>query len=407
MRFKYLPLILPALTLPVAAQETAQAIQQEIELIRNYSNFDLKFFEGNMFIAEVDTSVEHIDNFEFSPDDKESTIAYSLNPKAFVQVHQDNHLFQSFIDIKRNQFADFSDDDHNEYHVLGKYFYRLGGEHRLLASFTFDESYEYRGSGLSKGLADVVDTGNTIQETLVNVGYQRGRPGGVSHINLLLGANKLEYQTNAEITDRFNFDTVFAIGDFDYLYTGKTYFTSTFTYYDFTYDNASDLERTELGFMVGAKWEASLASKFEALVGYQEIELTESKLKLDQTKWRFIYTWEPSEQIRLSISSKRQTENNSEVASDFAIADLHLLLFNYEFTEFTAFDFITKIETTDVQFNGTSREEEELAITTRFSYWWHPRVTFNVSYGYEENDSDFEAFSYEQNRFSVGATFRF
>lgn len=378
-----------------------------VNVERTDANFNLDFVEGSRVDFSLSAEVNYTDNFLYSQEDKQSTLGYSINPSAFLQAHNDNHLFQVVTDVTRNQYVDFEEDNHTDTVILGKYFYKLAPDHRLFISGSLDNLYQFRGQGLSKGNAQSVDTGDKRQDTMVNLGYQFGRVESVSRFNLLVGAENSEYKTRRSSTYLYDFNRGFIQAELDYLIGAKTYLSSVLTVSDYDYENSDSLSRTETTALAGINWEVTTASKLKLLVGSQQIGFDSYDSNNNKFSWLASYHWRPNDFMSFTLSSSRKTEDDAEAVTDFKITDFYQANFNYLMNDYLRIIVNVANKHSDVIFNQQERDESELYSNVTLNYKYSNWLSASFAVSYTENDSEVALFSYDRQLMSLGVDILF
>ncbi|REL30997.1 outer membrane beta-barrel protein [Thalassotalea euphylliae] len=372
---------------------------------RTDSNFSFPFVEGNQFDIELGLETVHIDNFLNQKQDKQSTTSYTLSALGFAQFHDDDYLLQSYANIDTKTFDDFEEDDHTDLALLGKYFYRLMPAHRLFISSSFDKRYEYRGTGLSRGIANTFSKGDSKENTLVNLGYQIGNLNSVSRFNAIIGSEQSEYSTRRAVTNIYDYQRLFTQLDLDYLITGKSYLAFDLGFNDFAYDNNSVSDRTEARALVGAKWTPNQASSLAILLGYQAVDFENLDRKEQDFAWQGSYDWRPTERLRLSLITARQSEVENEQESEAKITDTYQASLIYLFNERWQFNTLVQFERKDTLLRDASRLDKELELSSSVSYQLNSSFTIVGRYQYIESNSDFSPFDYERQQFGVSLSY--
>lgn len=382
-------------------------IAKAVEVERSDSNFNLEFIEGSRLDLSLTSEVFYIDNFLYSEKNKQSTSGYSINPKAFLQAHNEQHLVQFLANVDYIGYENFEDDSHTNSTLLAKYFFKLAPDHRLFVSTSFDDTFVHRGKGLTQGIAQAVDKGDEKQESLFNIGYQYGRVESVSQFNLSAGIENSEYQTRREVTEFYDFQRSFVQAELNYLIGTKTYFSSDVLYADYEYENAPYLDRNESLLLAGVKWDYSEASRFELLIGIQRIDFSNTDDSEDKFSWRASYHWQPNEVFSLKILSSRKTEDEAELDSYLKISDFYQLTVNYLMTDYLGFSLQVLGKDSELSIADALREDFEFSTLMGINYQYNDDIRANFSLSFNEKDSDINQFSYEQQLLSVGVDIRF
>jgi len=373
------------------------------------SNFDIEFIEGSQLSFDVKANLSTVDNFLYENNEskKESTKAFSIKPSAFLQAHNENHLIQTFIDIESNKYDRFEQDDHTTKTVLAKYFYKLAPVHRAFISVSLDDYYEFRGQGLTKGIASTVDKGDTVVNTLVNAGYQYGRVDTVSRLNILIGKSKLEYKTREDITNIYDYEKDFALLDIDYAIAPKTELALSMEINDYTYP-ANPVFNNEVSYVLaGINWRPSTASELKLLFGQEQLSFESHYSDESSFKWRVNYNWFPLDYITVSFNSGRAIHTRAELGSDFYVVDNFSAIMNYRINEYFTFRLHSSYSKNRVTFEDIKRNETKVASSTGIDFKYSEKLAFNVDINYNEITSDNQLYDFDRVSLLVGTTLKF
>ncbi|NMP33336.1 hypothetical protein HII17_17435 [Thalassotalea sp. M1531] len=391
----------PILIAFVATSSNAVSIEKQA------SNFDIEFVEGNQLILNANASVATIDNFLYEQSGGDSTTEISLNPSVFLQAHNETHLGQFFGEVINRQYGDFDEDDHTDKSVLAKYFYKLASDHRAFVSLSFDEIYEFRGRGLTKGIASSVDKGDTVESTLINAGYQYGRVDSVSRLNALLGQKQIEYSTRKSLTQLYKNTRDFVLIDLDYLVGAKTYLSFSAEYNQYEYENNSALDKDVIYAIGGIKWKPSAASELDILIGTEQIKFNSNQSDESKFKWRLNYNWMPFDYFNFSISSGRATDTKAELGSDFKVSDSYTASANYKINEFFSYKISASLIASEISLEEQIRNEDSLRFLTGLQFRYSEKFNAYIDFSYNELESDVVQFEFDRSQITVGCNISF
>lgn len=374
---------------------------------RSKSNVEIAFAEGNKADLEVTTGVSYTSNFLYSDHDEASDSGYFLKADAFLQTHSDTQLLQVYGKAIRNQFDDYSDDSHTTVTALGKYYFKLSSEQRLFASATYDELFEYRGTGLSLGSGDELSEGDERVDMLFNAGYQYGRTDSVSRFNLTAGVFDSEYRTREALTKAFNYERSFVASNLDYLAAGATYITLEVDFSDFTFDNSPDFDRNELLILAGIRNELSEASSVILLLGTQKVSYDLGGADKNEFAWKTSYSWRPTDFLNISFASERKTNETPEVQNDLRVDERFGITARYLFSDSLAFTAKADIIKADIESNGSGREDDLVVYDLSLNYSINDRVGVYAEIVHRDRDSQLDDFSYQRIDSTFGISVKF
>ncbi|WP_448213271.1 outer membrane beta-barrel protein [Colwellia sp. MEBiC06753] len=385
-----------SLTLLTVANSYATGYQ------RSDSNFNFPFVEGDQFIGNVKLNGLMIDNFLFSEDTQQSTTGYQVEPSLFIQSFSDHQLLQIYADANYKTYAKFSDDQHTDITALGKYFIKTIDQQRAFFSASFNKNYEFRGTGLSQGIANTLAKGDTRETALFNLGYQIGRPESVSRLNALIGAEQVSYSTRKLITSAYEYDRIFAAIDFNYLLSGKTYLATDFVYGQFNYKANEAFNRLHGHGLIGVKWQPSVLSELKLLLGYQAVSFDENNYRQSSFSWLGQYLWQPSELFTLSLKSARSTDDTSELNTAVKITDNYGVDIKYQLTDTVNLGLNASYRDSLVVLAEGESKDKRTIFNAKVNYKITDTVLINGEYLYTDKEANLTTLNYNRQIFSVG-----
>jgi len=196
-------------------------------------NGKFSFSEGNLLSTEVKTNFGQINNFLHSSDNKLKTKFFEVSPELFIQTQGEGSLFQLEAMASYFTFDEFANDDHYDFSLLSKFHLRFAQSQKVFLTGFITDKYEYRGTGLSLGKPNTIEEGDTKRNEFLNAGYLYGHQDSLARAEFLVGYRDFSYLTRASVTDPLAYSTSYFQGNFDYLISGKTYFSTKFQYEDF------------------------------------------------------------------------------------------------------------------------------------------------------------------------------
>lgn len=371
------------------------------------SNVEIAFAEGNKLELGVSTGAKHTSNFLYAEKNEESDVGYTLSADSFMQMHNEQQLLQLYAKVTRNQFSDFSNDNHTTTSAIGKYFLKLSSEQRLFATATYNRAFEYRGTGLSLGNGNALAEGDERDDTLFNIGYQYGRADSTSRFNITAGVFDSEYQTRTAETSRFNYKRNFIASNLDYLATGATYITLTADYSDFAYDDSSMLDRNELLLLAGIKNQLSTASSVALLLGSQKVSNDVGDGEKSEFAWNATYNWYPTEFLSLWLVSEKKTNETPENRNELRIDERYSLASRYELSDKLAFNAKAQIIKADIESDGSQREDDLVVYDLGLTYSFNENINVFIQLQHQDRDSQLDNFSYQRTDSTFGVSVKF
>lgn len=371
-------------------------------------NGEFSFSEGNLLLTEVSTGLGQIDNFLRSNDSSISTNYIELSPELFLQTQSDTSLFQ--IQAKASYFAfnEFENDNHYDFSVLSKYHLGFAQSHKVFFTGFIADKYEYRGTGLSLGHPHLLKEGDIQRNEFLNMGYLYGHQNSLARAKILIGYRDFAYQTRKNITDKLAYSTNYLRGDFDYLITGKTYFSSKIQYENFTYDMNDDLEREQYLLLAGVKWQSTELTQLHMLFGYENALFSNNTFdEKDRFSWQVSMLWNPISRVRLNFTSGSEIKESYKLVNSISLQNYYSLSIDYDFTQRLLLSINGKIVNEEVIETISEISEDDVEMSVKIKYQWRDWLSVFAQYQYDSFDSTIKTNSYDLQDVSLGVVVTF
>lgn len=387
---------------------SSMSFSDTVSSSRDSLNGEFSFSEGNLLLTKIKTDFGQIDNFLRSYDDKQETNFFDVSPELFIQTQGDGSLFQLQAQASYFTFDEFSRDDHYDFSLLSKFHLRFAESEKIFITGFIADNYEYRGTGLSLGTPNSLAEGDTKRDEFLNIGYLYGHQDSLARAKFLVGYRDFSYLTRKHITKQLAYSSSYFQGEFDYLISGKTYFSTKMQYEDFSYDMNVDLERKQYLALAGVKWQSTELTQLHLLFGYQKAVFA-NKAFDDENRfaWQVNLLWNPLKRIRLNFSSGSEIKDSYKIVKSVNFANYYGVDLTYDFNQSLLLNVSTKVMSEDVIGIESEITEEHFETSMRIQYQWRHWLTAFTQYSYDSFDSTIATNDYDLQTASVGmvATF--
>ena len=366
-----------------------------------YSTSALAEFDNDLAI-NLSTEAGYIDNFLFQSENEESTAFYRLASDLAFSAKSQQSAFNINANIATYLYANFDDDNHTDYSLIPKYQFKFSQNQRLHISGLLLNDFTYRGMGLSLGQADQLEKGDT-QETLgAIIGYEYGTKESQGRLNFDLTYHESEFTTRRTDTNRLDTEILTLKSSFDYLLSGKTFLAFDLDYKIIDYTNDPLISRDSISGLIGVKWYTTVISELNFLVGYQNLSFEDSRLIDDSAfKWRFDYTWRPSDYTTLHIVSNRKFDETYRLISSYRLAQTHQIDVIHDFTESLSVLFAIGINNDEFITPQSSNDEDYVVAALELNYRYSERLSFKFAYDYKSLDANYGDIDFAQNKVGI------
>jgi len=400
MRF----LLLYIVILAYSSLSFSKAISSKIDNL----NGEFSFTEGNLLSSSIETSLTQTDNFLRSQDNNQTITTGELSPELFIQKQSAGSLFQLQAAGKYQANSNFSQDNHLDYSLLSKFHLRFAQSQKVFVTGFITDKYEARGTGLSLGDADSLVEGDSKRNKFFNVGYLYGHEDSQARAKFIAGYRDFGYQTRKSVTQHLSYSSQYFQGNFDYLMSGKTYFSTKIEYEDFSYRNNDELERQQYQALAGVKWRSTELTQLHLLFGYEKTFFANNAFaEEDRFAWQVNFLWSPLERLRLNVNSGTSIKDSYKITQSINFADSYGLTVSYDVNERLTLQFSGKLVHEDVVATDNTTSEDHIENSLGMQYQWQHWLSVFARYQYDSFDADIVTNNYDVQALSTGVVITF
>jgi hypothetical protein len=370
-------------------------------------NGDMLKYRDDQATLDLSIKAKHTDNHLYENDaDKQSTDYLEISPSIKAQYHNDKHFLQLGLWLKNRKFNDFSEDDTTDRYGLLKYHHKFLSKQSVVLTGAFFNQYLDRGTSLSKGIGSRLLERDNRKSNFINIAHQLGNENSNATFTSLIGFRNTEYKNRPEVTDGLNLSAVYSIFDFQYLLSGKSYFTAKLSLEDIKHDLPLQQDRLVSTALVGIKWHKTEFTHFDLSLGTLKIEFDDGSLANKQDfKWDFKFKWSPIEAIELTAISVRAVDENRQIENSYLISDKLGLNFSYQMNDNIEIYLQNSMDILDYYFETGNETEQGFTSDMTVIYKFRSNMSLSLSYFYQRLSSFNITNEYQKNTISAGISF--
>jgi len=358
---------------------------------------------GNQFQLSLASELGSVDNFLYSAENKESTSFIKFSPKLFLQTEHERQLFNFSMDSSHYKYQSFSSDDHSNLSLNTNYQYKFTDNKAWFVNASMKENYELRGTGLSLGAANQLNKGDEKQAFIFTTGFLYGSTDSVGKLKVELGLFDDAYKTRREKTRILDKQSQILKVSFDYLLSGKSYLTADINYQHLASKFNSSQDKATYTGLVGLKWQSSVITQVEALLGYQTIKFKDTTFSDDSAfKWRANIHWSPLDSTKVIFGSERDFQEANRLSDSYRVVDSYKINVVTNFTDYFQSSINLSYLNEDVIFLDSNQNELYAVADIAFKYQRNEWLSVYLQYIYHDLDSNQAELSYQRNGISLG-----
>jgi len=357
---------------------------------------------GPVFLTPtLDTKLSYVDNLLRSDNDEKNTGISTLKPRVQAWLQNGLNTYSFTYELANYIYFDSSDDDFTDNTFNLDIHHEFNAKNMVNVFGEYYIGHEERGTGLSEGVAQLIDEPVELDRTVFGGNYTYGGKASKGRIKLGAKATEHEYQNFNRFTkyrsrDHYDYD-----GTFFWKVAPKTDALVEVRYTDTEYDKTNpavfggSYDSEEYNYLVGVAWEATAKTSGSIKVGaYDRTYDSNARSDDDGFSWEVDVTYEPRTYARFNLESRRYSEETNGLG-DAIDANETTLSWDHDWNSrsSTNMSFIYGNE----DYSSSNREDDLYRVKATYNYAFRRWVDFGVGYRYEDRDSDLNFYDYNRN----------
>jgi len=365
---------------------------------------------GSVYVTPtLDTRVEYVDNLFRTPDNAKETGLTVIEPEVQAWLQNGLNTYSIAYKLTDWRYFDSSDDDfidhqfnidvHHEFNA--KNVWNIYGE--------YIDAHEERGTGLSEGVASLIDEPVEFQRDTLGTDYTLGNDGSKGRV--LLDARYLdkEYQNFQDLTQYRNHTTNQLAGTFFWKVTGKTDVLAEVKYQEARYEEVDPLrlggsyDSDEYNYFLGITWDSSAKTAGSIKLGnFKRTYKSQKRQDDDGFSWEVDVYYKPRTYSVFHLASKRLSQETTGIG-DSINTQKSRLNWDHDWNSRSSTQLSVLLQNED--YSGSEREDDLRGVEAVFKYSLRRWADLSAGYRYEERDSDFDLYDYDRSTVFVEAKF--
>ncbi|MDC9500786.1 outer membrane beta-barrel protein [Pseudoalteromonas sp. Angola-18] len=254
------------------------------------------------------------DNFFNTPSNEESRLIWTITPKIKAAIDDGPDSYTLNLGTSSSLHNKDTTDNFTQVNIGAGVHKEFTSQHRLDINATADWLYEPRGTGLTEGLADIVDELIKYQQQEVIAGYEYGAPSSRAQLALEAGFYNKKYQNFRETSQYRDYDKSLVGATLYYNTKAATRVLAEVTSEDYNYDviEPSGVSRDSktLTALIGMEWDATSLTSGSFKVGYQNKDFSNSQREsFSGLSWEAGVTWQPLTYSTFEFTTSRAAKD--------------------------------------------------------------------------------------------------
>ena len=357
---------------------------------------------GPVFITPtVDSKLGYVDNLFRSDKDEKDTGVSTVKPRLQAWLESGVNTYSLTYELADYRYFDSGDDDFTD-HTFNLDMHQEFNARNVTNVFAeYYNGHEERGTGLSEGVAELIDKPVELDRTIFGGDYTYGSVASRGRIKLAAKATEHEYQnfdnyTRYRSRDRYDYG-----GTFFWKIAPKTDALAEVRYIDTEYDKtnpanpAGTFDSEEYNYLVGVAWEATAKTSGSIRLGMFDRSYDSSARSDDDGfSWEVDLTYRPRTYSSFNLESRRYSDETNGLG-DAIDANMTTITWAHDWGVRSSTSLAFGAGTED--YTGSERKDDRYDVKASYHYAFRRWVDFGIGYRFEDRDSDLGLFDYTRN----------
>lgn len=387
-----------ALALATAALASGSALAVEPQPIEAGA-FDV--------VPTLKTDIKHTDNMFLNATNEVSSNIFIVSPRVEAVADNGNSSVTLVGQIDEANFSATEEDDYTDWLVSAAGHLGLSGNNALDLNASFFRTREMRGTGFSQG-GFLPTAPDRYEDTRLGGSYTLGTTESFGRLVLGVSSYDKSYRNNRATTQFRDREDLDWVSTFYYNLSDRTALLAE--YRDRNVDYGTDplavagspdsLDSDEQYMYVGATWQATAKTSGSLRVGQGDKEFDDvDRGSADTSSYEANILWEPLSYSAVNLTASRKYDEAVGVGNG-VLARNYSLNWQHSWTSLLKSTLV--VSTTDSDHFGSTRKDSMDVRSLRLDYSMVRWLDLYALYSYDERESNFNNFNYEQNLFAVG-----
>lgn len=365
---------------------------------------------GPVFITPtLDTRLEYVDNLFRTPDDTKETGLSVIKPRIQAWLENGLNTYSFAYTLEDFRYFDSSDDNFTDHQYNIDIHHEFDARNVLNVYGEFYDAHEERGSGLSEGVADLIDEPVEFERTTAGTDYVYGNRDSRGRVKLEAKYRDTEYQNFREDTRYRDYDQWGTEGTFYWQVANRTEVLAAVRYQEIRYDLIDPLRRggsfdsDEYNYFVGVNWEPTARTSGSIMLGaYDRSYESDRRADDDGFSWEVDLYYKPRTYSVFHLESRRFSQETNGLG-DSVNTQAARLDWDHAWTGRSSTRLSGLVANED--YRGAEREDDVYRIEVAYEYALRRWVDLGLGFHYEDRDSNVDLYDYDRSKVFIEANF--
>ena len=357
---------------------------------------------GPVFVTPtLDTRLEYTDNVLRTPDDDKDSMISVIKPRVQAWMENGLNTYSLAYTMIDTRYFDSSRDDYTDNQLNLDIYHEFNARNRANLYAEYFDAHEERGTGLSEGVAELLDEPVEFERTTLGGDYTLGSAQSRGRLLLAGKTRDIEYQNFRETTRYRDYSNYGLGATFFWRIKGKTDLVAEVRYQETEYDKVDPtsregtLDSEEYNYLVGLSWDATAKTSGSVKVGaYDRTYDSNERSDSNGFSWEADVSYQLRTYSIFTLASKRfSAETNG--AGDAVNANRTTLGWSHNWNKRSSTNLTLGYLNED--YEGTEREDDEYQVSASYNYAMRRWLDLGAGYSYADRDSDIDLYEYSRS----------
>ena len=357
------------------------------------------------FTPTLDMEARYVDNLFRTNGEEKSTWVAEVAPR--IQAWMQNGVSTYSLSYKLNDstYASSHADDYTDHQASLDLHHEFTAKNVLNINGEFYDGHEERGTGLSEGLARIIDTPVEYERATIGGDYTYGNRDSKGRLTLDAKNVDYEFQNFRAATQFRDYDQDTYGGTFYWKIGARTDLLAQVRAIDTEYDNVDKSNRggsfdsEELNYLVGVSWDATAKTSGSIKIGsYDRTYDSQFREGDDGFQWEVAVTYKPRSYSTVDFGTRRYSQETNGLG-DFINTEEYTATWKHDWNSRSSTHLGLSLANND--YSGSIRSDDSTNLEASYKHKVRRWFDLGVGYRFENRDSDIRAFDYNQNIYFI------
>jgi len=351
----------------------------------------------------VEAETRYIDNLYRTRSSELSTWSTQVAPEIQAWVQSGPSLYSLSYELTDYRYFSRHQEDFTDHKVNLDIDHQFTSRHKVAVVGEYLAGHEESGTGLSEGVAGLLDEPVEFDRTRAGIEYTYGNRDSSGRLVLAARALDLEYGNYREQTRYFDRAQRDFASTFFMKVAPRTDLLAEVRYIDNEYDRVNplspggSLDSEEFNYFLGVEWQATASTSGNVrLGGYDRSYDSRGRQDDDGFNWELGLTYWPRTYSRVDMGARRYSAETNGLG-DFINTREYTVDWNHDWSGRSS----TYVSAASLQeeYSGASRDDDFINLELGYTYAARRWLDLGFGYRLEDRDSNLRRFDYTRNAY--------